>query len=284
MSKKITPVKTVLKNNIPEENIDTANEQQLLADEKFINDLYNEVHGEVCKGKQLNDTLYTQANGQTSNQPSEILDKRIIKAAHRAINIKQPVKINKNSRFTWFNRLATAASFTLVVSLVVQQQGQILSPVNNTPALTSSTPAIKNDTVVEAKITEHTNKTKEVSQEHLAFIDTRNIQQTTAEQATFVKQAQKVPYSSPSAHFLNDEPLINKVTLSQAEPAFQAEIMSDPISVSPKKNKLRKSANKMELTASTTPNNSPLSFTPKPAPIKSSITHHCFISAIYYSK
>ena len=97
------------------QNTAPINEQQLHDDEAFIDSLYEE----VGSGK-LNQA-----------EPSEILDKRIINAAQQAISPQSKVK-KKPVRLTWFSGLATAASLTLVVSLVVQQQGQILPPADYT--------------------------------------------------------------------------------------------------------------------------------------------------------
>jgi len=68
--------------------------------------------------------LYDQVSQEQQIQPSELLDKRIINAAHKAINNSN--KPNKKSHVAWYSTLATAASLTLVVSLVVLQQGNIL--------------------------------------------------------------------------------------------------------------------------------------------------------------
>jgi len=82
----------------------STTEQQ--SDEAFINQLYDE----VSQGQQ--------------NQPSELLDQRILSAAHKAINKSNTP--GKKSHVTWYSSLATAASLTLVVSLVVLQQANIL--------------------------------------------------------------------------------------------------------------------------------------------------------------
>jgi len=79
---------------------------QQQSDEAFINRLYDEVSQEA------------------QSQPSELLDKRILSAAHKAINKSK--KTNKKSHVSWYSTLATAASITLVVSLVVIQQANIL--------------------------------------------------------------------------------------------------------------------------------------------------------------
>jgi len=84
----------------------TDRDNQLQEDEAFI------------------DALYQQLPAEDEQQPSEFLDKRIITAAYQAVATK-PTKINKR-KITWFHSLATAASLTLVVSLVVQQQSHIL--------------------------------------------------------------------------------------------------------------------------------------------------------------
>jgi len=68
--------------------------------------------------------LYDQVSQEQQIQPSELLDKRILNAAHKAINNSN--KPNKKSHIAWYSTLATAASLTLVVSLVVLQQGNIL--------------------------------------------------------------------------------------------------------------------------------------------------------------
>jgi hypothetical protein len=75
-------------------------------DEAFITELYNEVSQEP------------------QSQPSELLDQRIINAAHKAIN-KSNKPIRKNP-INWYSTLATAASLTLVVSLVALQKDNIL--------------------------------------------------------------------------------------------------------------------------------------------------------------
>jgi hypothetical protein len=75
-------------------------------DEAFINELYDEVSQE------------------SQSQPSELLDQRIIRAAHEAINKSNKSVKNKNVK--WYSTLATAASLTLVISLVVLQQSNIL--------------------------------------------------------------------------------------------------------------------------------------------------------------
>jgi len=91
-------------NNGKQTQKSTAQQQ---SDEAFINQLYDE----VSQGQQ--------------NQPSELLDQRILSAAHKVINkSKTP---DKKSHITWYSSLATAASLTLVVSLVVLQQANILS-------------------------------------------------------------------------------------------------------------------------------------------------------------
>jgi hypothetical protein len=79
---------------------------QQQSDETFINELYNEVSEE------------------NQSQPSELLDQRIINAAHKAVNTPNKPKSNRN--FKWYSSLATAASLTLVISLVVLQKGNIL--------------------------------------------------------------------------------------------------------------------------------------------------------------
>jgi hypothetical protein len=76
------------------------------SDEAFINELYNEVSEE------------------DQSQPSELLDQRIINAAHKAVNTSNKPK--GNNKFKWYSTLATAASLTLVISLVVLQQSNIL--------------------------------------------------------------------------------------------------------------------------------------------------------------
>ena len=76
------------------------------SDEAFINGLYNEVSQE------------------DHSHPSELLDQRIISAAHKAVNTPNKAKSNRNSK--WYSSLATAASLTLVISLVVLQKGNIL--------------------------------------------------------------------------------------------------------------------------------------------------------------
>jgi len=78
---------------------------QQQSDEAFINELYDEVSQE------------------DQSQPSELLDKRIISAAHKAINTSNK-PIGKNN-FIWYSKLATAASLTLVISLVALQQDNI---------------------------------------------------------------------------------------------------------------------------------------------------------------
>jgi len=80
---------------------------QQQSDEAFINELYDEVSQE------------------DQSQPSELLDKRIISAAHQAINTSNRPK--RKSHFTWYSKLATAASVTLVISLVSLQQDNIPS-------------------------------------------------------------------------------------------------------------------------------------------------------------
>ncbi len=79
---------------------------QQQSDEDFINELYNEVSEE------------------NKSQPSDILDQRIISAAHNAVN--KTNKSKDNSNLKWYSSLATAASLTLVISLVVLQQSNIL--------------------------------------------------------------------------------------------------------------------------------------------------------------
>ncbi len=83
--------------------------KQLQDDEAFINALYQGV--------------------EQSDEPktSEILDKRIIAAAHKAVS-EQPKK-KKGKKLTWVHTLATAASLTLVVTLVFNQQSNILPPI-----------------------------------------------------------------------------------------------------------------------------------------------------------
>jgi hypothetical protein len=91
------------------DNNDKHTEQLALqqqSDEAFMNELYNEVALE------------------DHSHPSELLDQRIISAAHKAT---QQTKTKKEkSKITWYSSLATAASLTLVISLVVLQQSNIL--------------------------------------------------------------------------------------------------------------------------------------------------------------
>jgi hypothetical protein len=117
--------------------IEPIDAQQLNEDEAFIDELYQ--------------TLDQQNNVEQS--PSEMLDKRIISAANTAVshcNIdnnnnsnnhnprhsdkidKQPTTGPWNTRFLTTG-LATAASLTLVISLVVQQQEDIFSPLETQP-------------------------------------------------------------------------------------------------------------------------------------------------------
>jgi len=79
---------------------------QQQSDEDFINELYNEMSEE------------------NQSQPSVILDQRIISAAHKAVD--KTNKSKDNSNLKWYSSLATAASLTLVISLVVLQQSNIL--------------------------------------------------------------------------------------------------------------------------------------------------------------
>jgi hypothetical protein len=81
-------------------------------------------------------TLYQQFPADEDQQPSEFLDKRIIKAAYQAV-AAEPTKTNKK-KITWFHSLATAASLTLVISLVVQQQSHILPSVDTSTNLISN--------------------------------------------------------------------------------------------------------------------------------------------------
>jgi hypothetical protein len=68
--------------------------------------------------------LYDEVSQENQSQPSELLDQRIISAAHKAINKSN--KLEKNKNLKWYSTLATAASLTLVISLVVLQQSNIL--------------------------------------------------------------------------------------------------------------------------------------------------------------
>jgi len=122
MSNKDVSNKEVSNSETPENMTHSIDEQQLLDDEMFINSLYDEVE---------------QSNQKSIIQPNELLDRRIINAARQAVSAKQVVT-KKQSRLTWFSGLATAASLTLVVSLVVQQQGQIL------PSAETSLPKMNN--------------------------------------------------------------------------------------------------------------------------------------------
>ncbi|NQZ22134.1 MAG: hypothetical protein HRT53_08770 [Colwellia sp.] len=70
------------------------------------------------------DELYDEVSQEQQSQPSELLDQRILSAAHKAINKSD--KSKRNNHITWYSMLATAASITLVVSLVVLQQANIL--------------------------------------------------------------------------------------------------------------------------------------------------------------
>jgi len=90
---------------------DKAALQQQQSDEAFIHALYDEISEEHQQG-----------------QPSEILDQRILSAAHEAIDPRRAStsKPIRKSKFTWYSSLATAASLMLVVSLVLTQQGNIL--------------------------------------------------------------------------------------------------------------------------------------------------------------
>jgi hypothetical protein len=81
-----------------------ASAMQQQSDEAFINELYNEVSEEE------------------QSQPSELLDQRIINAAHKAVEKPK----NSRSNLKWYSSLATAASLTLVISLVVLQQSNIV--------------------------------------------------------------------------------------------------------------------------------------------------------------
>lgn len=81
----------------------SAMQQQ--SDEAFINELYNEVSEE------------------NQSQPSELLDQRIINAAHKATQKTKKTKIKSTT--TWYSAIATAASLTLVVSLVVMQKSNV---------------------------------------------------------------------------------------------------------------------------------------------------------------
>jgi len=81
-----------------------ASAMQQQSDEAFINELYNEVSEE------------------DQSQPSELLDQRIINAAHKAVEKPK----NSRSNLKWYSSLATAASLTLVISLVVLQQSNIV--------------------------------------------------------------------------------------------------------------------------------------------------------------
>lgn len=99
---------SIMSNNHTDNN-DKQTKKSILqqqSDEAFINDLYEEVSQEP------------------QSQPSELLDQRILSAAHKAINKSD--KSKRHNHITWYSTLATAASITLVVSLVALQQGNIL--------------------------------------------------------------------------------------------------------------------------------------------------------------
>ena len=81
-----------------------ASAMQQQSDDAFINELYNEMSEE------------------DQSQPSELLDQRIINAAHKAVEKPN----NSRSNLKWYSSLATAASLTLVISLVVLQQSNIV--------------------------------------------------------------------------------------------------------------------------------------------------------------
>ena len=125
-------------NKINQNKKHKTEDQQLLEDEAFI------------------DALYEQLDQDKRNQdsPSEILDKRIILAAHQAVNnehmIEKPSanssdtmgKISDNTRTSqqraynfklWSKTIATAASLILVVSLVIQQPFHILPNERKSP-------------------------------------------------------------------------------------------------------------------------------------------------------
>ena len=96
--------------------------------------------------------LYQQLPPDEEQQPSEFLDKRVIKAAYQAV-APEPTKVGKR-KITWFNSLATAASLTLVISLVVQQQNQILPSVDTSTNLVSNSQKDKQSSDDEMMIVE----------------------------------------------------------------------------------------------------------------------------------
>ena len=128
-------------NKPKEHEVSPINEQQLSEDEAFIAALYEELN-------EQNDALYS---------PSEMLDKRIISAAYKALDENSnnddsvdnigPKSSDPNghtrrlSKKRWNSRLrsrglATAASLTLVISLVIQQQADLFRSADIQPATT----------------------------------------------------------------------------------------------------------------------------------------------------
>jgi len=132
-NKEVSNKKTLENKSSNSESIHDIDEQQLLDDEAFINSLYEEV--------QLEESNQQSSIQHSTSQPSEMLNKRIINAAHHAVKVENTTtNTQKTSRFTWVSGLASAASLTLVISLVVRQQGEILPPAESAIPMSASQP------------------------------------------------------------------------------------------------------------------------------------------------
>jgi len=88
-----------------------VNESKVLADQAFIDALYQDVAKECVD------------NSPNDEQPSAELDQRILAAAHKAVIAKpQLVENKKRAQLSpWFTTIAKAASIILVVTLVIDQ-------------------------------------------------------------------------------------------------------------------------------------------------------------------
>ncbi len=91
------------------------------------------------------DSLYAELEAE-NEQPSELLDHRIISAAHKAVSTKYQQETKNNTEIistvnkirikpVWYVSLASAASFILVVSLVITQGDNLNVGFENTMAV-----------------------------------------------------------------------------------------------------------------------------------------------------
>ncbi len=156
-------------NNDKETDKSTLQQQ---SDEAFINHLYDEV------------------SQNQQSQPSELLDKRILSAAHKAINKSN--KPDKKSHVTWYSTLATAASLTLVVSLVVLQQANIL-PNEQVDSIQIKDAAFKKSTNAVSDLESFTDQ--EIMAEQVDYQEEPSYSAISRQVASSVVKDRKVPSS-----------------------------------------------------------------------------------------